>query len=92
MSLPCGCEMPDRLCGDAQAMWDAYCASRDSQTRLLAESCTDPTNASAYNRWRLAADLSYELRRRYNRHIDGENMPPPEPQSLKADRALKVVS
>lgn len=90
MSLSCGCEKGERLCATAEQLWRGYVAAKDIERRLFDALAYEDDDPLTHDRWRLAGDVTRSARRKYEKHVDGENEPAPEPQSLKAD--LRVVS
>lgn len=87
--LSCGCEKAVSLCPTAERLWEAYKAALDIEQALFAATFADD-DPIAHDRHRLAYEVRRQALRKYERHVDGEDEPVPEPQSIRAD--LRVVS
>jgi pyruvate dehydrogenase complex dehydrogenase (E1) component len=76
--LPCSCEKGVSTCPTALRLWQAYMAARDIE-RVLFDGMTDPngdadTDPVMYDRYRLAGQVRRDALRKYERHVDGEDV------------------
>lgn len=82
--FPCGCEPGLSACEVAQRLFRAWRAAEDIERELFIAT-TAGENADdiiIHQRWELASDHKRKAYRKYQRHVDGEDVTP-EPQSLK---------
>lgn len=86
--MVCGCNPGEHACEVATMLFREFRASEEVATDLLhvttaGENADDPV---LYQRWQLAEDQKRKAYRRYQKHIDGEDVIP-EPQSLRVGPA-----